>query len=216
MDYGIKLRVWGDFACFTRPEMKVERVSYDAMTPSAARGVLEAIYWKPQIRWCVDRIHVLKAIRFTSLRRNEVGLKCSATNARSAMRAGRGNLGLSIEDHRQQRAATILCDVDYLIEAHFDLLGGTDAAGKHREMFQRRARKGQCFHRPYLGCREFDANFAWFEGEPPVSELKGERDLGYMLHDIDFEDGMAAHFFRATMHDGVVDVPRLQTREVEP
>ena len=216
MDYGIKLRVWGDLACFTRPEMKVERVSYDAMTPSAARGVLEAIYWKPQIRWCVDRIHVLKPIRFTSLRRNEVGSKCSATNVRSVMRAGKGNLGLFVEENRQQRAATILRDVEYLIEAHFDVLGGTDAAGKHREMFQRRARKGQCFHRPYLGCREFDASFAWFEGNPPVSEIEGERDLGYMLHDIHFENDMTPAFFRVTMRDGVIEVPPLQTTEVEP
>ncbi len=215
MDYGVKLRVWGDYACFTRPEMKVERVSYDVMTPSAARGILEAIYWKPQIRWRVDRIHVFKPIRFMSLRRNEVGSKCPLGNARSAMRAGRGRLGLFVEENRQQRAATILCDVDYLVEAHFDLLGGTDPAAKHREMFQRRAGKGQCFHRPYLGCRECDANFAWFEGDPPASEIEGERDLGYMLHDIDFENDMAPHFFRAVMRDGVIDVPALQTMEAK-
>jgi CRISPR-associated protein Cas5d len=196
--------------------MKVERVSYDVMTPSAARGILEAIYWKPQIRWRVDRIRVLKPIRLMSLRRNEVGAKCSAANARSAMRTGRGSLGLFVEENRQQRAATILCDVDYLVEAHFDLLGGSDPAAKHREMFQRRAGKGQCFHRPYLGCREFDANFVWFEGDPPASEIEGERDLGYMLHDIDFENDMVPHFFRAVMRDGVIDVPALPTTEAEP
>ena len=122
MAYGIKLHVWGDLACFTRPEMKVERVSYDVITPSAARGVVESIYWKPQIRWAIDRIHVLKPIRFTSLRRNEVGAKIPAGAAASAMKNGRGNLGMNIEEERQQRAALLLRDVAYLIEAHFEII----------------------------------------------------------------------------------------------
>jgi CRISPR-associated protein Cas5d len=187
--------------------MKVERVSYDAMTPSAARGVLEAIYWKPEIRWVVERIHVLNPIRFTNLRRNEVGAKASAANAVRAMNSGSGRLGLFIEDERQQRAATILRDVDYLIEARFELRGGVDPAPKHYEMFKRRAEKGQCFHRPYLGCREFDCQFARHDGPAPPSYYANEpeRDLGFMLHDIDFEHDMMARFFRAKMNHGIID-----------
>lgn len=124
-----RLRVWGEYACFTRPEMKVERVSYDVMTPSAARGILEAVYWKPQIRWVVQRIHVLKPIRFSNIRRNEVGCKIAikgTSGASQAMRSGRGRLGIFVEDQRQQRAATILRDVDYLIEAQFEILSGDE------------------------------------------------------------------------------------------
>jgi len=197
--------------------MKVERVSYDVMTPSAARGILEAIYWKPEIRWVVDRIHVLKPIRFTNLRRNEVGAKASAANAKKAMNAGTGWLGIFVEDERQQRAATVLRDVEYVIEAHFDLLGGDDPIAKHHEMFRRRAEKGQCFHRPYLGCREFDAQFAWLDGDAPRGAYadEPERDLGFMLHDIDFEHDMTARFFPATMRRGVIDVPPLKKAEMQ-
>lgn len=216
MNTGIKIRVWGDRACFTRPEMKVERVSYDVMTPSAARGVLEAIYWKPEIHWVVQRIHVLHPIRFTNLRRNEVGAKASATNAARAMSDGFGRLAIFVEDDRQQRAATILRDVAYLIEARFDLCGGVDPAPKHYEMFKRRADKGQCFHRPYLGCREFDCQFAWHEGPLPPSFYSDEveRDLGFMLHDIDFEQDMTAQFFHAVMRRGVIDVPPFEKAQV--
>lgn len=218
MGFGIKLHVWGDYACFTRPEMKVERVSYDVMTPSAARGIIEAIYWKKEIAWVIDRITVLKPIRFTQIRRNEVGCKASASNASQAMKAGRGNLGIYIEDERQQRAATILKDVAYVIEAHFNILSGEDNAAKHISMFNRRAREGQCFHRPYLGCREFDAHFELIEGHDstpqPAPELAGERDLGFMLHDIDFKNNMMPRFFRATMRDGVIDVPPFASAEV--
>jgi CRISPR-associated protein Cas5d len=207
----IQLEVWGDFACFTRPEMKVERVSYDVITPSAARGIVEAIYWKPEIRWRITRIRVLKPIRFTSLRRNEVASKIPAGTVATAMRNGRGCLGMYVEEDRQQRAATILRDVAYVIEARFDILGGEDNAGKHLDQFNRRARDGRCFQRPYLGCREFPAEFALIEdGQalPAVaSELQGERDLGYILHDIDFDDGMTLRFFRASLRDGVMDVP---------
>lgn len=218
MSYGIRLHVWGERACFTRPEMKVERVSYDVMTPSAARGILEAIYWKPAIVWVVDRIHVLKPIRFQSFRRNEVGAKASAANAKSAMNRGDVNgLGLVIEDNRQQRATMLLTDVAYVIEAHFDLTaraGTDDEPAKHAAMFQRRAEKGQCFHRPCLGAREFPAAFALLpEGAPlPPSELPpGDRDreLGWMLHDIDFRPNGTAkrsNFFRARLTDGVLDV----------
>src|SRR5579884_3136218 len=193
MSYGIRLRVWGERACFTRPEMKVERVSYDVMTPSAARGILEAIHWKPAILWVVDRIHVLKPIRFQSFRRNEVDAKISAANAERAMRAGSTTgLGLVVENHRQQRATTFLVDVAYVIEAHFaltDRAQDDDTPAKHISMFNRRAAAGQCFHRPCLGTREFVADFALIpEGDAlPQSELppdQRDRDLGWMLHDI--------------------------------
>lgn len=161
MAYGVRLHVWGPRACFTRPEMKVERVSYDVMTPSAARGILEAVHWKPAILWVVDCIHVLRPIRFQSFRRNEVGAKANATLAERGMRAGStAGLGLAVEEARQQRATLMLCDVAYLIEAHFELTaraGESDTPAKHLAMFNRRAAAGQCFHRPALGCREFAA-----------------------------------------------------------
>ncbi|HME73509.1 MAG TPA: type I-C CRISPR-associated protein Cas5c [Myxococcota bacterium] len=214
----VNLHIWGDFACFTRAEMKVERVSYDVITPSAARGVVEAVYWKPEIRWRIDRIHVLKPIRFTSLRRNEVASKVPAANVARAMKAGRGNLGLYVEDDRQQRAATILRDVAYVIEARFDILSGEPNVAKHLDQFNRRARDGRCFHRPSLGCREFPADFALIEEGQPIPEvdpeLSGDRDLGYILHDIDFADGMTPRFFRATLRDGVLDVPPFEAKEV--
>jgi CRISPR-associated protein Cas5d len=215
MAFGVRLQCWGDWACFTRPEMKVERVSYDAMTPSAARGVLEAIYWKPEIRWVIDRVTVLRAIRFTSIRRNEVKEKISAIAASKVMKSGGGILEqiVSDGDMRQQRAALLLRDVSYTIEAHFDIVSGPDNIAKHLDQFQRRARRGACYTRPYLGCREFAAHFALMEhGAAPqeVDEsLKGERDLGWMLHDVDFAHGNQARFFRAIMRDGVIDVPPL-------
>ena len=197
--------------------MKVERVSYDAMTPSAARGILEAIHWKPAIRWAIDRIHVLQPIRFQSFRRNEVGIKISAANAARAMRAGStASLGLVVEDHRQQRATTFLVDVAYVIEAHFELTNkaeNDDTPAKHISMFNRRAAAGQSFHRPCLGTREFPADFALITegGALPPNELppdQRDRDLGWMLYDIDFPNGAAASFFRAGLTDGVLDVTR--------
>lgn len=213
----ILLRVWGDHACFTRPENKVERLSYEVMTPSAARGVLEAIYWKPEIAWAIDSIHVLKEVRFTSVRRNEVKAKVSADSARSVMAAGHGRLGFFVDegDNRQQRAATILRDVEYVIKAHFTLLGGDDPPQKHFEMFKRRAEKGQFFHHPYLGCREFPAAFAWIDAPLP-SPLQGRRDLGWMLHDIDFHNGMTPRFFHAVLEDGVLNVPPWNPKEDQP
>lgn len=206
-----KLRVWGDFACFTRPEMKVERVSYDVITPSAARGIFEAIYWKPEIVWLIDRIHVRKEPRFTNLRRNEIRQKIPATSAKSVMKAGKGFLGFYADegDNRQQRATTLLRDVEYIIEAHFELRSGMDSIEKHSEMFKRRASSGQCFHHPYLGCREFPADFEMVEGKVPASEYAESKDLGYMLLDINFADDMAPHFFRAEMKKGIIDVPPL-------
>jgi len=217
MTFGVRLRVWGEHACFTRPEMKVERVSYDLMTPSAARGVLEAVHWKPAILWVIDRIHVLKPIRFQSIRRNEVGAKASAVNAERAMRArSTAGLGLVVEAERQQRASTLLIDVDYVIEAHFELTTkaqSDDTPAKHSSMFNRRAASGQCFHRPCLGTREFPASFELIsEGAPlPASHLPPDqrsRDLGWMLHDIDFANGNSSRFFRARLEDGVLDVQR--------
>lgn len=215
MSYGIKLHIWGDRALFTRPEMKVERMSYDIITPSAARGVLEAIHWKPAIRWIVDGIQVLKPIRFESIRRNEVGGKLSAASVGRAIKAGRTDGLVSyVEEDRQQRAATILRDVGYIISAHFELTdkaGPDDNVGKHLDIFSRRARRGQCFQAPCLGTREFPASFALIEndGEIPAADpaLVGERDLGWMLHDIDFAEGMTPRFFRAQMVDGRVEVP---------
>lgn len=209
------LRIWGEFACFTRPEMKIERVSYDVITPSASRGVYEAIYWKPEICWVIDRIHVLSPIRFTNIRRNEIRQKIPATSARSAMKAGKGKLGFYADngDNRQQRAAAILRDVHYVVEAHFELRSDVDTLQKHSEMFRRRASKGQYFHHPYLGCREFPANFELVEGDIPKSEV-GSKDLGYLLHDIDFDNEMTPHFFRAEMKDGVIEVPNFESGEV--
>lgn len=219
MAYGIKLRVWGDYACFTRPEMKVERVSYDVMTPSAARGILEAIHWKPAIRWVVDRIHVLRPIKFDNVRRNEVSSKIPKPNPAAAMR-DKKPLYFLVDDggNRQQRASTLLRDVEYVIEAHFEMTdkaGAEDNEGKHLDIFRRRARKGQFFHQPALGCREFPASFELIEDEVPASCYAGEtRDLGYMLLDIDFEGGMTPLFFRAQMENGIISPPSPLSAEV--
>lgn len=208
MPYGIKLKVWGDYACFTRPEMKVERVSYDVITPSAARGILEAIYWKPAITWVVDRIHVLNPIRFDNLRRNELAGKVPVSIVKRAMIDGVSPVETFIESDRQQRAAMVLRDVSYVIEAHFEFSSSEDNnAAKHKDIFERRARKGQCFHQPYLGCREFPAHFQLIEENIPPSQLTGVSDLGWMLHDIDFGNNMEARFFRAEMRNGIIEIP---------
>jgi len=223
MSYGIALRVWGTYACFTRPEMKVERVSYDVMTPSAARGILEAIYWKPSLKWKIDRIHVLKPTHFTNIRRNEVASKIPFRNIKQTMNDLNSPLALFIEEDRQQRAAMLLKDVDYIIEAHFEL---TDSAGsedisdkkpkKHYDIFRRRAQKGQCFYQPYFGTREFPAFFEWIEKDKiPTSALDGKQDLGYMLHDIDFAHDMEARFFRALMIKGIIEIPPFESTEVK-
>lgn len=219
MANGIILRVWGDYACFTRPEMKVERVSYDVITPSAARGIMEAIHWKPAIRWVIDRIHVMRPIRFDNVRRNEVSSKIPKPNPEAAMR-DKKPLYFLVDDgsNRQQRAATLLRDVDYVIEAHLvltDKAGPDDNWAKHMDIFERRARKGQYFHQPSLGCREFPAAFELVEGTPPVSWYAGQsKDLGYMLLDIDFANNMTPLFFRAQMEDGIISPPSPLSSEV--
>jgi CRISPR-associated protein Cas5d len=203
--------------------MKVERVSYDVLTPSAARGILEAIHWKPAIAWVIDRIHVLSPIRFQSIRRNEVAHRVPVANVRKAMRAGAvQDLRQVVEDERQrqQRAATLLYKVDYLIEAHFELTakaGPDDNPGKHREMFRRRAAAGQCFHQPCLGTREFPADFELIEDGLPESGLPADqrdRDLGWMLLDIDHERDRTPRFFRAVLRGGVLTVPPPTAPEV--
>lgn len=233
MSYGIKLHVWGDYACFTRPELKSERMSYEVMTPSAARGILSAIYWKPQFRWVIDRIHVLSPIRFTQIRRNEIGKKISPPSAAVMKGEKTAFLGDFIEDNRQQRAATLLRDVSYVIEAHVDILEDEDkvnAVAKHLEMFKRRASKGQCFHQPGLGMREFLAMFALVDETHPMPpshlpDNQKNRNLGLMLHDIVYHDDpkngkvICAHtrkrqsaepvFFMAELRDGVLNVPPL-------
>lgn len=217
MSRTLRLRVWGQNACFTRPEMKVERVSYDVMTPSAARGILEAVLWKPVIRWRVERIDVLRPIRWVSVRRNEVGTVASTDLVKTAMKRGRGRLGIYVEDERQQRAGLLLRDVAYTIHASFTMTeraGSADNINKFEEMFLRRAEKGQCFHRPYLGCREFSAHFGPVGNGPPVPEAI-DRDLGWMLHDIDYSGvEPRARFFRASLRDGMMDVPPLDSKEV--
>ena len=209
------LEVSGDFACFTRPEMKVERVSYDVMTPSAARSVFEAILWKPAIRWEVRRIEVLKPIRWVSVRRNEVASKVSVRNAQTAMNTGQGNMALYIEEDRQQRAGLFLRDVAYRIHAELVPVGDDARSNpaKYREMFQRRAEKGQCVNQPYLGCREFAARFRLVD--QPADEapaIDETRDLGWMLFDLDYStvNDPKPQFFRADMQRGVIDLTKAQ------
>ncbi|AMM84768.1 type I-C CRISPR-associated protein Cas5c [Martelella sp. AD-3] len=230
MAYGIRLKVWGDYACFTRPEMKVERVSYDVMTPSAARGILEAIHWKPAIRWVIDAIHVLEPIRFQSIRRNEVGHKAPAGKIKSAMKRGDlEGLNLLVDEDRQQRAATVLVRPAYVIEARFEMTekaGPDDNEGKHLDTFNRRARRGQCFNQPCLGTREFSAAFELIEPDDRTPQAAAEhrtaslgfgaaRDLGFVLYDIDHgAEGRPSLFFRALLEDGVVKVPPPNSPEV--
>lgn len=211
MGYGISIEVWGDYALFTRPEMKVERVSYDVMTPSAARGIIEAIYWKPAITWHIDKIHTYNPIEFTNIRRNEVKSKISARTVYSVMNSGSKLLYTNTNADRQQRASMILKNVRYIIEAHFELsnkAGETDTVKKHYNIALRRMRNGQYYHNPYFGCREFPVNFRLIEDDVPKSSLTGEIDLGYMLFDLDFSDpeDIKPIFFRAVMRDGVIDV----------
>jgi CRISPR-associated protein Cas5d len=219
MSFGVRLLVSGNHACFTRPELKVERVSYDVMTPSAARGILEAIHWKPAICWVIEKIHVLKPIRFQSIRRNEVAQKVPVGAVRKAMKADSlADLALLVESERQQRAAMILTDVAYVIEARFDMTdraGPDDNPGKHLDIFTRRARKGQCFHQPCLGTREFPARFSLLEPEAPTpAAIDEDRDLGFMLFDIDHAANRASLFFRARLDAGVVHVPPPTSGEI--
>nr|WP_298068014.1 type I-C CRISPR-associated protein Cas5c [uncultured Mailhella sp.] len=215
MMFGVRIRFWGCYALFSRPECKAERMSYDVPTPSAVRGMLEAVHWKPAIVWRVDKIHVLKRIRFDTLRRNEVGVKGpTARTVKNAASAG-ADLRLFVEEARQQRAALVLRDVDYVVEAHFEMTaraGIGDNEGKHLDIFRRRARRGECFHQPCLGCREFPAYFSLLEDdeELPESELSGDaqRDLGIMLYDMDFASSITSLFYRPRLEQGVIDVAR--------
>ena len=215
----ISVEVWGDYALFSRPEMKTERVSYDVMTPSAARGLLEAVMWHPGMKWVVDRIHVCAPIRFTNIRRNEVKDTVNARNAKAVMERG-GELYLATPSSIQQRAAMVLRDVHYVIDAHFDMTiraSPTDNPGKFQEMTRRRLEKGQFYHQPCFGVREFPASFKLCESPPPCpEELKGERDLGWMLLDLDYSDpaNITPHFFRAVLHDGILEVPPMHSKEV--
>jgi CRISPR-associated protein Cas5d len=214
------LEVSGDLACFTRPEMKVERVSYDVMTPSSARAVFESILWKPAIRWYIDKIEVLKPIRWVSIRRNEVGAVISVRNAQEAMNKGAGHLGLNIEDERQQRAGLFLRDVAYRIHAHFELqpnAGENNTPAKFLDMFERRAEKGQCVNQPYLGCREFACDFRLVDPVQVQSDPVAEtRDLGWMLYDMDYCNAAdpQPRFFRATLENGILNVPAWDSQEV--
>lgn len=211
------LHVEGDFACFTRPEMKVERVSYDVITPSAARAIFEAVLWKPAISWTIHKIEVLKPIRWFSVRRNEVGSKIPVRNIQAAMSGGNAALALNIEDDRQQRAGLILRDVAYRLHASFKMTGQAGAAdniAKFDEMFQRRAMQGQSFHQPYLGCREFPCSFRLSENTeneaPPIDET---RDLGWMLYDMNYScDPPAPLFFRAELKNGIVELEDKEIR----
>lgn len=223
------LEVRGDYACFTRPEMKVERVSYDLITPSAARAVFEAILWKPGIRWRLRRIEVLAPVRWISVRRNEVGAVASTRNAQAAMGDGRGALALYIEDERQQRAGLFLRDVAYRLYADLQMVGDEARAnpGKYLAMFSRRAQAGQCVNQPYLGCREFAARFRLIElqddgdggwqpvGQQPPAVESWSTDLGWMLYDLDYEAAGTPQpkFFRAVVDRGVLDLSGVELRQ---
>lgn len=204
----IQIEVWGDYACFSRPEMKTERVSYDVMTPSAARGLIESIYWHPGLRYCIDRIHVLEPIRFTNIRRNEVKSTLLASKALSAAKSGEA-LALIPSQDIQQRAALILQDVHYVIEAHFDMTDKAapgDNPGKFQDILRRRLQRGQAYSQPYFGCREFAAHFQeWPGGDIPAIDVT--QDLGFMLYDMDYSDmqNIQAQFFRAKLEHGVLD-----------
>lgn len=216
----VTIEVWGDYACFARPEMKVERISYDMITPSAARGLLDAIYWHPGMRWIIDRIYVCAPIRFTNIRRNEVKDTISARKVSTVMEKGTGELYLATPESIQQRAAMVLRDVRYVIEAHFEMTEKAapgDNPGKFQDIMQRRLAKGQFYHQPCFGVREFPAHFAACKELPPCpEELRGEKDLGWMLLDMDYSDpeNITPMFFRAVLRDGVLAVPNRDCQEV--
>jgi CRISPR-associated protein Cas5d len=201
--------------------MKVERVSYDVITPSAARGIIEAIYWKPAIRWKIDKIHVLSEIRFTNVRRNEVSEKASVSNALQAMQGSGKSLCISAIDNRQQRASMVLKDVDYVIEVHFERVAKTwgerDTEEGHYNIALRRIRQGQYFHTPCLGTREFPASVEIVESrrDIPKGALVGTRNLGWMLYDMDFSNPQDIRpiFFKASMRDGVIDLTQAEVRQ---
>lgn len=205
----IQLEVWGDYALFSRPELKVERVSYDVPTPSAARGIVEAVYYHPGLQWHIDRIYVLNPIRFVSVRRNEVTSKISARNMRQAMQGGNQALYMAAPQEIVQRASLLLQDVHYVIEAHFEMTpkaSPSDNPGKFQDIVTRRMEKGQCFHTPYFGCREFPVRFGRWGGGP-IKTIDETRDLGLMLYDFDYTDpqNITPAYFRAKLENGVLD-----------
>ena len=206
----IQLEVWGAYALFSRPELKVERVSYDVPTPSAARGIVESVYYHPGLRWYIDRIHVLNPIRFVSIRRNEVTDKISGRNVRQAAQGGGQPLYLVTSQKIVQRSSLLLQDVHYVIEAHFEMTdkaAPSDNPGKFQDIVTRRMERGQCFHTPYFGCREFPANFRRWPGGP-IPAIPETRDLGLMLYDFDYSDPASIEptYFRARLEQGVLNV----------
>lgn len=212
MSHGVRVRIWGDYALFSRPEMKVERCSYDVMTPSAARGILEAVYWHPGMHWVIDRIYVRKPIRFSSIRRNEVKSKISASSVLNVINGKDKPLYISTKEEIVQRASVLLRDVEYVVEAHFEMTeqaNASDNPGKFKDIIMRRLRRGECYHTPYLGCRECPARFELYEGESVETEYSQiEKDLGYMLYDFDYSnpEDIQPMFFRAVLRQGVLDV----------
>ncbi len=205
----IQLEVWGAYALFSRPELKVERVSYDVPTPSAARGIVESVYYHPGLRWYIDRIHVLNPIRFVSIRRNEVTDKISGRNVRQAAQGGGQALYLVASQKIVQRSSLLLQDVHYVIEAHFEMTDKTapsDNPGKFQDIVTRRMERGQCFHTPYFGCREFPVSFRRWPGGP-IPTIDETRDLGLMLYDFDYSDPAAITptYFRARLEHGVLN-----------
>ena len=215
MSYGVTLNVWGDLACFSRPELKVERFSYDCITPSAARGILESIYWHPPMQYKIDRIHVMNPIRFATIRKNELKSKALARTMKSSI-VGNGALPyINTKDDIQQRTSTVLTDVRYVIEAHFEIdeskLSEGETPAKFISILNRRIQKGQCWQQPYLGIREFAAHFGPYSEENPAHGYyaeSDERDLGLMLYDMDYSDpkDITPMFFHAVMHKGVINV----------
>lgn len=205
----VKMEVWGDFACFSRIELKIERVSYDVPTPSAARGIIESVYYHPGLKWHIDKIHVMNPIRFTSIRRNEVKNKISASKIMKEAN-GKGASYIDRKKDIEQRATMMLRNVHYVIEAHFEMTdqaNESDNPGKFQDIITRRLRKGQGRYQPYLGTRECTAHFGLWEGGeiPTISET---RDLGLMLYDMDFSDpnDIQPMFFRAKLENGVIDL----------
>lgn len=216
MGFGIKVLISGDRACFTRPEIKTERVSYDVITPSAARGILEAVYWKPAIAWKIDSIQVVNEIRFDTFRRNELASKLSYQNAKAAY-SKNVPVYVDVMADRQQRATMYLKDVAYIVTAHFEMTaraGESDTPEKHYNIALRRLRKGQCFNQPYLGCREFPATVSLVEDGSVESYYQDidRFDLGFMLYDIDFKNSMEPMFYRAVMKNGVIDTSRQEVK----
>ena len=213
MSKGVRVKVWGDYALFSRPELRVERYSYDVMTPSAARGILEAVYWHPGMRWVIDKIYVRKPIQFTSVRRNEVKSKISNNNVLPVYNGAKKELYLNTKAEIVQRASMILKDVEYCIEAHFDMTekaSASDNPGKFKDIIMRRLKRGECYHQPYFGCREFPANFCLWEEEEIQTAYGPEdrKDFGLMLYDMDFTDpeNIQPMFFRAILRGGVLDL----------